>query len=151
MAARRGGGERELAWAELHQASGLLYGELSRQVEARAEMSAAEHEVLWILANAPDRRAIMSGLADRLMITRSGATRLVDRLVRHGWVERETPAENRRQTYVVLTSAGAKAVRRSVQVVWTVRPELFDDRLTDTDVADLRRVLGKLLRRLDVV
>jgi hypothetical protein len=53
--------------------------------------------------------------------------------------------------YAVLTPEGVKAVRRSVRVVWSVRPGLFDERLTDTDVADLRRILGKLLRRLDVV
>jgi DNA-binding MarR family transcriptional regulator len=147
----KGRGTKELAWLELHQVSGLLYGELSRRLEAEAGMTAAEHDVLWYLANTPDRRLTMSDLADRLMITRSGATRLIDRMEKRGWVGRETLPENRRSTYAVLTAAGTKAVRRSVGVVWTVRPTLFDDRLTDTDVADLRRVLGKLLRRLDVV
>lgn len=145
------GSLQELAWLELHQASGLLYNELSRRLEAEAEMTAAEHDVLWYLANTPDRRLIMSALADRLLISRSGATRLIDRMVRRGWVTRETDPENRRLTYAVLTPAGVTAVRRSVRVVWSVRPGLFDDRLTETDVADLRRVLGKLLRRLDVV
>lgn len=145
------GGTQELAWLELHQASGLLYGELSRRLEAEADMTATEHDMLWFLANTPDRRLIMSALADRLLISRSGATRLIDRMVRRGWVTRETDPENRRLTYAVLTRAGTEAVRRSVQVVWSVRPGLFDDRLTETDVADLRRVLGKLLRRLDVV
>jgi DNA-binding MarR family transcriptional regulator len=107
--------------------------------------------VLWYLANTPDRRLTMSDLADRLLISRSGTTRLVDRMERRGWVERETLPENRRSTYAVLTREGTKAVRRSVRVVWSARPELFDDRLTDNDLADLRRVLGKLQRRLEVV
>jgi DNA-binding MarR family transcriptional regulator len=141
----------ELAWLELHQVSGLLHGELSRRLERDAGMSAAEHDVLWYLANTPDRRLTMSDLADRLLISRSGTTRLVDRMERRGWVERETLPENRRSTYAVLTPEGTKAVRRSVRVVWSARPELFDDRLTDTDLADLRRVLGKLQRRLEVV
>jgi DNA-binding MarR family transcriptional regulator len=147
----RQGGARELAWLELHQASGLLHSELSRRLEAEADMTATEHEMLWFLANTPDRRLIMSALADRLLISRSGATRLIDRMVRRGWVSREIDPANRRLTYAVLTPAGTQAVRRSVQVVWSVRPALFDDRLSDSDVADLRRVLGKLLRRLDVV
>lgn len=144
-------GDRELVWQELHQVSALLYGALSRRLEAEADMTATEHEMLWFLANTPDRRLIMSALADRLLISRSGATRLIDRMVRRGWVTREIDPENRRLTYAVLTPAGAQAVRRSVRVKWSVRPALFDERLTDTDVADLRRVLGKLLRRLDVV
>jgi DNA-binding MarR family transcriptional regulator len=145
------GGAQYLAWLELHQVSRLLQHELSRRLEADADMSATEHEMLWLLANTPDRRLIMSALADRLLISRSGATRLIDRMVRRGWVTREIDPENRRLTYAVLTSAGTQAVRRSVQVVWSVRPGLFDDRLTEADVADLRRVLGRLLRRLDLV
>jgi len=144
-------GERELAWLELQQVSALLYGGLSRRLEAEVGMTAAEHDVLWYLANVPDRRATMSDLADRLQMTRSGITRLIDRMEKQGWVSRESPPENRRTTYAVLAAAGTKAVRRSVGVVWSVRPALFDDRLTDNDVADLRRVLGKLLRRLDVI
>ncbi|HZO67278.1 MAG TPA: MarR family transcriptional regulator [Kribbellaceae bacterium] len=144
-------GDGELAWLELHQVSGLLQGELSRRLERDAGMSAAEHDVLWYLANTPDRRLTMSDLADRLLISRSGTTRLVDRMERRGWVERETLPANRRSTYAVLTPEGTMAVRRSVRVVWSARPELFDDRLTETDLADLRRVLGKLQRRLQVV
>jgi DNA-binding MarR family transcriptional regulator len=139
-----------LAWLELQQASALLSGALSRRLEDEAGMSAAEHDVLWALANAEDRRLTMSDLAGRLMMTRSGVTRLVDRLDRQNWVTRETVPENRRLTYAVLTPSGAKAVRRSAGVVAAARPPLFDERLTDTDVADLRRVLGKLLRRLDL-
>jgi DNA-binding MarR family transcriptional regulator len=144
-------GSRELAWLELHQASGLLRQALSSRLEAEAGMTAAEHDVLWYLANVPDRRVIMSALADRLMISRGGATRLVDRLVQRGWVSRVIDEHNRRLTYAVLTAEGVAAVRRSFRLVVSVRPALFDDRLTDADVTDLRRILGQLLRRLDVV
>jgi DNA-binding MarR family transcriptional regulator len=147
----RGGEDHELAWQELQQASGLLYDELGRRLEAEAGMTAVEHDVLWLLANTPDRRVIMSALADRLLMSRSGATRLIDRMVQRGWVDREIDPENRRLTYAVLNGEGVKAVRRSIRVVWSVRPSLFDDRLTETDVAELRRILGKLLRRLEVV
>lgn len=144
-------GSRELAWIELHQASGLLRQALSSRLEAEAGMTTAEHDVLWYLANVPDRRVIMSALADRLMISRGGATRLVDRLVQRGWVSRVIDEHNRRLTYAVLTTEGVAAVRRSYRLVLSVRPALFDDRLTDADVTDLRRILGQLLRRLDVV
>ncbi|BCB78227.1 hypothetical protein GCM10022251_31740 [Phytohabitans flavus] len=145
------GGARELAWLELHQACGLLRQALSSRLEAEAGVTAAEHDVLWFLANTPDRRLIMSALADRMLMTRGGATRLVDRLVERGWVSRETDEQNRRLTYAALTPDGVAAVRRSYRLILAVRPALFDDRLTDTDVADLRRIMGKLLRRLDVV
>lgn len=142
--------DRMLAWLELQQAASTLKGELSRRLEAAAGMSAAEYDVLWYLANDMDRRMTMSELAGRLVITASGTTRLVDRLVRHGWVEREVAPGNRRVTYAVLTEAGAKATRRGFATVRATRRELFDERLDDADVDALRRVLGRLLRRLDV-
>lgn len=143
--------ERGQAWLELQQATWLLRSELSRRVEAEAGMSATEHDVLWQLANDADRRMTMSDLAERAMITRSGATRLVERMERQGWVRRETLSDNRRVTYAVLTSEGVKAVRASSKATFAARAELFDERLDDTEVRDLRRVLGKLLRRLDLV
>lgn len=142
---------RDLAWLELYQASAVLRAELSRRLEAAADMTVLEQEVLWYLSNAIDRRMTMSELAARLLISRSGATRLVDRLERRGWVRRESLPDNRRVTYAVLTTDGAAAMRRAYPVVRSGRQELFGDRLTATDVADLRRILGKLLRRLDVV
>lgn len=141
----------DLAWLELYQASASLRGELSRRLEAAADMTVQEQDVLWYLSNALDRRMTMSELAGRLMISPSGATRLVDRLERRGWVRRESLPENRRATYAVLTPDGAGAMRRAYLVVRNGRRELFADRLSPTDVADLRRILGKLLRRLDVV
>lgn len=142
---------RDLAWLELYQASAQLRGELSRRLETEADMTVLEQDVLWYLSNALDRRMTMSELAGRLLISRSGATRLVDRLERRGWVRRETLPDNRRVTYAGITPAGAAAMRRAFPIVRAGRQELFGERLTQADIADLRRILGKLLRRLDVV
>lgn len=139
-----------MAWLELQQATARLRAKLSRRAEQEAGMSATEHDVLWNLANDVDRRMTMSDIAERAMVTRSGATRLVERLERKGWVHRESFTDNRRVTYAVLTRDGVDAVRRSAQSLHRARAEVFDERLSDADVADLRRILGKLLRRLDV-
>lgn len=142
--------EPALAWLELQQATARLQAELSRRIELAAGMSATEHEVLWHLAHDVDRRLPMSDVAERALVTRSGATRLVERLERQGWVRRESPADNRRVTYAILTPDGVRAVRASSQAMHRARAELFDDRLTTSDLTELRRVLGKLLRRLDL-
>lgn len=139
-----------MAWLELQQATARLRTELSRRAEREAGMSATESDVLWQLANDVDRRMTMSDIAERAMVTRSGATRLVERLERGGLVRRESVADNRRVTYAVLTPDGVRAVRAGARAMQRAREELFDERLTDADVADLRRVTGKLLRRLDL-
>lgn len=142
--------DNALAWLELQQATSRLRTELSRRAEREAGMSATEHDVLWQLANDVDRRMTMSDIAERAMVTRSGATRLVERLERKGWVRRESVADNRRVTYAALTPEGVRAVRTSSRAMHRAREDLFDERLSGADVADLRRVLGKLLRRLDL-
>lgn len=142
--------DRADAWQELQQTAWLMRTQLSKRSEEEAGMTSTEHDVLWYLANDPDRRMTMTDLAERAMVTRSGATRLVERMERQRWVARETLPENRRTTYVVLTEDGVAAVRTSTQAMLRSRRELFDDRLTDTDVAQLRRILGKLMRRLDL-
>lgn len=142
--------DRTDAWQELQQTAWLLRTQLSKRSEEQAGMTATEHDILWCLANDPDRRMTMTDLAERAMITRSGATRLVERLERQGWVSRETLPENRRATYVVLTEDGVAAVRASTQAMFHNRRELFDERLTDTDVSQLRSILAKLMRRLDL-
>lgn len=142
--------ERTTAWMELQHTTWLLRTQLSRRSETEAGMTATEHDILWQLANDPDRRMTMTDLATQAMITRSGATRLVERMEGRGWVRRETLPENRRVTHAVLTEEGVSAVRGSTQAMFRNRQELFDDRLTDNDVAQLRRILGKLMRRLDL-
>ncbi|UYM03587.1 MarR family winged helix-turn-helix transcriptional regulator [Solicola gregarius] len=139
-----------LAWLELQQATARVRTDLSRRVEADSGMTATEHDVMWALANDVDRRLTMSDIAERAMVTRSGATRLVERLERNGWVRREVDATNRRATYAMLTDEGVRAVRKSSHAVTRARKDLFDERLSDRDLSDLRRVLGKLLRRLDL-
>lgn len=143
-------GDRALAWLELQQVTARARAELSRRVETETGMTSTEHDVLWALANDVDRRLTMSDIAERAMVTRSGATRLVERLERHGWVRRDADANNRRTTYAALTDEGVRAVRASAQSAHRARKALFDDRLDDHDVADLRRALGKLMRRLDL-
>ncbi len=139
-----------MAWLELQQAASLLRTALSARLEEAAGLTAADYDVLWYLANAVDRRMTMSELAARVLLSPSGTTRLVDRLVRRGWVTREIAPDNRRLTFAVLTPEGAGAARRGFGTVRATRDELLGDRLSASELADLRRVLGKLLRRLDL-
>jgi len=53
----------------------------------------------------------MHELADRVVLSRSGVTRLIDRLVRHGWVERSNCASDARGAEAVLTRSGLDTLR----------------------------------------
>ena len=92
------------------QVVAVLDGELR---EAH-DLSVVEYEVLMYLLDAPENRLRMSELADQLIIlSRSGLTRLVDRLEKGGLVRRRTSAEDGRGLFAELTPAGRERVAAS--------------------------------------
>lgn len=74
-----------------------------------------------------------------------GALRLVGKLEAEGLLERVTFPQNRRATFASLTEAGRDALTRSEKAFSAVLQECFAANLTETDVRNLRRSLGKLL------
>ena len=137
--------ERLAAWSELHRADTLLRGELSRRLEEHVQTTLLEHEAIHRLVIAPGRRLTMYELADALLVSRSGATRLVDRLEERGWVERRIGAQDRRVVRAELTREGAAAFAHMGAVFAAAFEERFGGVLTDADVEALRGVLARLL------
>ncbi|MFN8630979.1 MAG: MarR family transcriptional regulator [Chloroflexota bacterium] len=81
--------EAELgAWRAFIQTHARLLHRLDEELQAAHGLSIAEYDALLQLVTAPERRLRMSALADRVLLSRSGITRLVDRLVADGMVER---------------------------------------------------------------
>jgi DNA-binding MarR family transcriptional regulator len=88
----------------------------------------------------------MLRLADALTTSPSGATRLVERLVRRGWVVREQPPDNRRQTDAVLTDDGHRALlERTRPAYHQALTDSFSTMLTARELTDLQRIGRRLL------
>src|ERR1044071_10361445 len=100
----------------MHLADAELCDRLGTRLGERPGCSLTEHDALAWLAAAPGHRLRMLDLAARLRVSPGGLTRIVDRLVGRGWVERHRPASNRREVYIILTSTGT-AARRQAQLV----------------------------------
>jgi DNA-binding MarR family transcriptional regulator len=80
--------------------------QLDAELRDAHDISLHEYEVLLLLSGAPGGRMRMSDLAAAVLLSQSGLTRLVDRLVRAGSVERARCEEDRRGQYAALTEAG---------------------------------------------
>jgi DNA-binding MarR family transcriptional regulator len=93
-------------WLAFLRAHAAVSRALEAELEAEQSMSLADYEALMQLAHADGRRLRMSELADRMILTRSGISRLVDRLVAAEYVEREACSTDARGAYAVLTEAG---------------------------------------------
>jgi DNA-binding MarR family transcriptional regulator len=95
---------RELAaWRGLLRTHARVLAELDAELEAAHGLAVPEYEVLLVLNENGDNHLRMSELADAALLTRSGMTRLVDRLEREGLVRRERCAADGRGTYAVIT------------------------------------------------
>jgi DNA-binding MarR family transcriptional regulator len=99
--------ERELAaWAGFLVTHRRVIAKLDEELEREHGLPLVSYEVLLYLADAPERSLRMGELADRLLLSRSGLTRLVDRLAARGLVERLSCDRDRRGTYARLTDEG---------------------------------------------
>lgn len=109
--------DRELAaWRGMLEVHARVTRRLDAQMRAEHGLSVSAYEVLMFLADAPEHRMRMAEIADRVLLTRSGCTRLVDRLVELGYVTRCAADSDGRGLYAQLTDAGiakAAAARRT--------------------------------------
>jgi DNA-binding MarR family transcriptional regulator len=101
--------ERELrAWRGMLRAHAALTKALDADLETEHGLPLSSYEVLLYLHDADGGRMRMRDLATSVILSRSGLTRLVDRLERDGLIRRESCPSDARGSFAVLTSAGAR-------------------------------------------
>jgi DNA-binding MarR family transcriptional regulator len=105
--------EELAAWRGLLRVHSALVKALDAELLAGHELPLTSYEVLINLQAAPGRRRRMAELADGVLLSRSGMTRLVDRLERDGLLERDACTDDGRGTYAVLTDKGEALLRRA--------------------------------------
>jgi DNA-binding MarR family transcriptional regulator len=117
---------------------------LDAELQAAAGVSLNRLELLVHL-HFKDGRRRMSDLADALLLSRGGATRLVARAEEDGLVRREIPPDDRRATYAVLTDAGREAAERALPVYLEAVQRLFHGFVDDAEAEVLVRVWNRVL------
>lgn len=136
---------RLAAWRTFLRAHTRVVRELERELQANRGMALTDYDVLVQLAAAEERRLRMSELADALLLSRSGVTRLVDRLVADGMVERITCESDRRGQWASLTDAGYQRLRDATPTHLEGVREHFLDRLSAGELAQLQRMLDRVV------
>lgn len=94
------------AWRGMLRVHSALVKALDAELLAEHDLPLTSYEVLINLQAAPDHRRRMAELADGVLLSRSGMTRLVDRLERDGLIERDACTEDGRGMFAVLTDKG---------------------------------------------
>lgn len=128
-------------WRAFLTAHALLARRLDAELRAETGLSLFEYSALLQLAEAPERRRRMNELADGILLTRGGVTRLIERLEEDGLVERDQCVSDGRGTDAILTEAGLERLRAASQVHLRGIETYYMDRVTPEDQATVGRVM----------
>jgi DNA-binding MarR family transcriptional regulator len=135
----------ELAvWRSFLRAHAQLIRALETELVDAKQIPLASYDVLVQLTEATDRRLRMTELADRVLLSRSGLTRLIDRLGREGLVRREPCLDDARGMYAVLTDVGVDRLRSASHVHVPGVGEHFVRRFNRQELARLGQLLARL-------
>ncbi len=138
------------AWGALLQVHAAVVPVLDHKLVAEAGMPLRFYDVLLELAAAPDQKLRMSDLADRVVLSRTRVSRLVDEMATAGLLVREQNPQDGRSAYAALTALGLRRYRQAAPSYLAGIEEHFARPLADRDLkvlaATLQRVLAALPR-----
>jgi DNA-binding MarR family transcriptional regulator len=132
------------AWRSFLRAHARLVRVLENELVAEHPLSLGGYDVLVQLAEAPGRRLRMAELADAVLLSRSGVTRLVDRLEVAGMVTRERFTGDGRGIVAVLTTKGVDTLRAASRTHLAGVVRHFIDHFDEKELA----AFGELCARL---
>jgi DNA-binding MarR family transcriptional regulator len=132
------------AWQALLHAYHQVIRKLDRELRDQHDLPLAAYDVLLRLVRAPDKALRMTDLSERVMLSPSGLTRLVDRLVSKGLVQRRTDPHDARVARASLTEEGVRQLRSAARTHLRGIREQFTGRLSERQLRDIASALGRI-------
>ncbi len=137
--------QRLTAWRLFITTHARLIDAMDRDLQTAGKIPLHWYDVLIELAEAPDRRLRMHDLAEKVVLSRSGLTRLVDKLEKAGYLRREIDPQDRRGFYAILTEDGLSAQRDAWGIYAKSIAQYFAQYLNDDDARYLIELFTKML------
>lgn len=147
---RRLGNDELATWRAFLRAHAVVTRRLERSLADSGLLTLSELDVLIQLEEAGPQGLRLSDLAARVLVTKSGISRLVDRLVEDGLLERRQCTDDRRVHHVSLTHAGRRALRRSIGTHLRDVAAAFSDHIGEAEAPLLRSILERVAGREDL-
>jgi DNA-binding MarR family transcriptional regulator len=135
-------------WRAFLRAHALVARRLDEDLRTRHGLSLQEYETLLHLAEAPDRHLRMGRLADSLLLSKSGVTRLVDRLVDDGLVERTSCPSDARGAEASLTELGLGRLRAAAPTHLRGIRDYFFAAIQSADLPVIERAMDAVSERI---
>ena len=134
-------------WRAFLQAHARVSRRLDEELRAEHDLSFAEYDALLTIAQAPQRRIRMGQLAEEVLLSKSGVTRLIDRLVNDGLVERSACLADARGAEAVLTSDGLERLRAASRTHLRGISEHFLAVMDTSDLETIERSMSAVARQ----
>jgi len=132
------------AWVGLLRGHAALTRALNADLVTDHGLTLNDYEVLLRLSRAPERKMRRVDLAEQVLLTASGITRLLDGLQASGYVDKAACSSDARVTYAVLTGAGHEKLRSAAEVHVAGIHAMFAERYSDDEMATLAELLSRL-------
>lgn len=139
------GPEAVHAWARLFRSSKLLLERAETDLKRAGLPPLSWYDVLFEVHEAPEGCIRQFELGEKVLLPKYNLSRLLDRLVTEGLVERHNCPEDKRGTVVHLTPAGRSLLKRMWKVYGRAIRTHFEERLSKTEVAALAKTLQRLI------
>jgi DNA-binding MarR family transcriptional regulator len=137
------------AWGALLKVHAGLVPLLDRELQGAHQLPLAWYDVLLELNNGPDRRLRMSELGERVTLSRTRVSRLVDEMSTAGLVRRDANPDDKRSAYAVLTTKGRNIFRQAAPTYLAGIDRHFGDAMSLAELTTVRTGLDKVIRRAE--
>lgn len=134
-------------WRAFLLAHTRVFRRLDEELRAEHDLTVGEYDALLTIAQSPERRIRMRQLADQVILSKSGVTRLIDRLVDDGLVERSACLADARGAEAVLTERGLVRLRAASKTHLRGIHEHFLAVLGSDDLGVIERAMSSVARR----
>lgn len=135
------------AWGALLQVHAELVPILDRQLRARTALPLAWYDVLLELSAVPDRQLTMTELSERVVLSRTRISRVVDELTVAGLVRRQPNPADARSAFAVLTPEGLGRFRQAAPIYLSDIEQQFAAALSDDDLRAVAAALARVRER----
>lgn len=133
------------AWPVFLKSCVMLMDLLDRELQAQAGVALSWYDVLAQLYNSKNKKLPMKQLADSVLLSKSGLTRLVDRMVQAGLIRRDSCPTDRRIVYAAVTPKGEAVYRKASPVAVRGVQQNFASYLSDQEASLLMMTLSRVL------
>jgi len=135
---------RQNAWVAFLAAHKALVAILSRELESACGLPLTWFDVLAQLHEAPAQRFTMTQLANAIVFSKSGLTRLIDRMEKARLVQRLARPGDRRSLHIALTDVGAKKLEQAVPIHLETVKRHFAAHIHDSETAAVESALERI-------